>query len=97
MSAVTRFCQSADLEPCTFHTPYIDGIDELRDGQRTYGNNNYVRDYLISFVRAAWTDLMKKDGVLPFRHDRYLKAGTSRPADRRRLHPVRRVRRTRTR
>lgn len=74
MSAVTRFCQSADMEPGVHHVPYIDGIDELRDGQRTYGNNNYVRNYLLSFVRAAWADLMKQDGVLPFKHDHYLKA-----------------------
>jgi len=74
MSAVTRFCQSADLEPQENHIPYIEGIDEPRDGGRGYGNNNYVRRYLLPFVKAAWVDLMKPNGVLPFRHDHYLKA-----------------------
>lgn len=35
MSAVTRFCQSADLEPQEAHVPYVDALDEIIDGKRT--------------------------------------------------------------
>jgi hypothetical protein len=74
MQTVVRFCQSADMEPQERHMPYIDGIDAPSDGTRTYTNNNGVARTILPYVRAAWTDLMDENGVLPFRHDHYLKA-----------------------
>lgn len=75
MKAVERFCQSADDEPGRRHVAYIDGIDlPNEDGTRTYGNNDAVADHVLEAVAAAWDDLNRPDGVLPFGHHVYLKA-----------------------
>jgi hypothetical protein len=73
MQAVTRFCQSADMEPQENHVPYIEGIDEATERGRGYSNNNYVRRYVLPFVKSALADIIKPNGILPFRHDHYLK------------------------
>lgn len=66
--AVERFCQSADREIVDQHFGWINGIDN--DGR---ANNNRVREYLLPFARKAWDDLQSKDGILPFKHDVYVK------------------------
>jgi superfamily I DNA/RNA helicase len=73
MSGITKFCQSADLEPTHRHIPYIEGIDYLQDGKRTYHNNNLVGKHLQPFLEKAWADLTSNHGELPFKHDHYLK------------------------
>lgn len=73
LSAIKRFCQSADRELTSDHFRYIDGIDLPCDGQRTYTNNALVREYLLPFAQAAWADLSSPQGTLPFSHDHYVK------------------------
>ncbi len=73
MSAITRFCQSADLEPTHRHVPFIEGIDPMDDGVRSFGNNNIVAKWLEPSLAKAWADLTQLHGDLPFRHDHYLK------------------------
>jgi UvrD-like helicase C-terminal domain/AAA domain len=74
LKAVTRFCQTADDEIDAKHVPYIEGIDVPVDGVRTYENNRMVARALVPALRRAWSDLMSQTGILPFRHDHYLKA-----------------------
>lgn len=74
MTAITNFCQSADLDPNARHLPYIDGIDvPTAKGERTYDNNNMVRNHLVDALRRAWADLLDPNGQLPYKHDHYLK------------------------
>lgn len=73
LTTVTRFCQSADPEITPRHVPYIEGIDPIVDGVRSYGNNNEVAKLVADYARAAWADLTSLHGDLPFRHDHYLK------------------------
>jgi superfamily I DNA/RNA helicase len=74
LTAIRRFCQSADREIGDDHLRYIDGIDVTKaDGRRGRENNNRVRDYLLPFCRKAWADLSRVDGQLPFAHDVYVK------------------------
>jgi hypothetical protein len=70
MRGVTRFCQSADPEPNASHVPYVDGID-VPPGRRE--NNRVVAKALEPAMRKAWADLNSREGVLPFKHDHYLK------------------------
>lgn len=74
MTAVRRFCQSADLEIGAKHVPYIEGIDPILDGKRTYVQNNEVARQLVPALQRAWADLMSESGNLSFSHDHYLKA-----------------------
>ncbi len=72
--ALRRFCQSADREIGPEHFKYLDGIDmPSSDGQRTYINNEKVRDYLLPFAAEAWKDACSTQGRLPFSHDYYVK------------------------
>jgi hypothetical protein len=74
MRAVTRFCQSADLEPNASHVPYIDGIDVPEsDGRRGYTNNRQVAAHIAPAITRAWADIQDVRGVLPFKHEHYLK------------------------
>lgn len=73
MSAITKFCQSADLEPTRRHVPFIEGIDRVEDGVRSYDNNNAIARILEPALAKAWADLTDLHGNLPFRHDHYLK------------------------
>jgi hypothetical protein len=74
MAAITRFCQSADLEPTAKHVPYIEGIDPILSGRRSHAMNNLVARSLEPALQRAWSDLLSEHGSLPFRHDHYLKA-----------------------
>ena len=74
LAAVIRFCQSADEEITVRHFPYIEGIDSITDGVRSYEVNNYVSRALLPAAQMAWADFMNVDGSLPYRHDHYLKA-----------------------
>lgn len=74
MRAITRFCQSADDVPAAHHVPYIEGIDPPDDaGNRTYSNNDKVREMLAPLLGAAWADFCDYDGRLPYKHDHYVK------------------------
>lgn len=73
LSAITKFCQSADPVPTAKHVPYIEGIDSMRDGVRSYHNNNQIAKMLEPKLLKAWDDLTSLHGDLPFRHDHYLK------------------------
>jgi UvrD-like helicase family protein/AAA domain-containing protein len=74
MRAITRFCQTADRVPGPEHVPYVEGIDPIIDGRRTYANNEALRWLVAPALQRAWDDLMSESGRLPFRHDHYLKA-----------------------
>ncbi len=74
LTAIERFCQSADRSIGREHLRYIDGIDPTTDdGKRGYDNNNLIRDYLLPFLAKAWDDLANVNGTLPFKHDHYVK------------------------
>ena len=74
MKAIGAFCNSADLVPARRHFAYIDGVDlPTSTGDRTYGSNDAIADYLLPFVEIAWADLSSPDGRLPYKHDHYLK------------------------
>lgn len=73
LASITKFCQSADPEPTRKHVPYIEGIDPIQDGVRSYGNNNVIARQLEPVLAKAWADLTSLHGELPFRHDHYLK------------------------
>ena len=70
MTAIRRFCQSADRELSTHHFCYIDGIDMERSNPV---NNDLVKQYLLPFAHKMWNDLTRVDGSLPFSHDVYVK------------------------
>lgn len=73
MDAITRFCQSADPKPTGQHTPYLEGIDPVLNGKRTFTNNNLVREHLTEHITALWADIQRTQGWVPFKHDHYLK------------------------
>lgn len=66
MAAITRFCQSGDLALCYEHIPEVPRLND--------GSTKDMRRWLLPFANAAWKDLMSPNGILPFRHDHYLKA-----------------------
>lgn len=73
--AVVSFCQTADERISGRHVPRIEGIDGFRsDGTLEWANNRIVQRELEPALRRAWADLMDPNGVLPYRHDHYLKA-----------------------
>lgn len=72
--AINVFCNTADLAPNFRHVPYVDGIDlPNADGSRTYVNNDKLAKVVGDLLPAMWVDLTKPDGILPFKHDHYLK------------------------
>lgn len=73
MRAITRFCQSDEDGPGRHHVAYIDGIDPIEDGRRTFANNDLVRDHIGPALGLAWRDVCNPDGRLKFSHDNYLK------------------------
>jgi superfamily I DNA/RNA helicase len=75
MKGITNFCHTADEKPTRWHIPYVDGIDipDVKDGARTYKNNDRLRDQLEDALARAWKDIQDPDGTLPFQHDHYLK------------------------
>ena len=74
LSAVRRFCQSADETPSGSHVAYVEGLDmPTTDGRRTYTNNDTLRRFLAPFILRAWLDLCQTRGSLRFEHAHYLK------------------------
>jgi hypothetical protein len=73
MRSIGQFCNSADFEPSIQHVPYIEGIDPLDEGKRTYANNRRVAQHIEDALKKAWSDLQATDGSLRFSHDHYLK------------------------
>jgi hypothetical protein len=74
LRGISIFCQSADPAPTARHLPYIDGIDMPVDERRTYAANDRVRAHVEPAMAKAWADLMNPEGLLPFKHEHYLKA-----------------------
>lgn len=74
MKAVTKFCQTADTQPELRHVPYQEGIDLPVGGRPGWDNNRMLREHLIGAMRRAWADLLEPTGVLPYKHEHYLKA-----------------------
>lgn len=72
--AIRSFCQSADQTIAEWHFPYIDGLDPIEGGVRTYEINRYVRRHLLPYAREMWDDLQRPHGWVPYQHDHYLKA-----------------------
>jgi hypothetical protein len=74
MRTITQFCSSADPEPSARHKPYVDGLD-MPDatGRRTFAVNDLVALHIEPALKKAWEDVTRPDGVLPFRHEHYLK------------------------
>lgn len=73
MRTITSFCQSAELEPLPRHVPYQEGIDAPAAGRRTWDNNRLLREHIMPAVRRAWSDLLEPEGLLPYKHEHYLK------------------------
>lgn len=81
--ALTMFCQSTDDQPDASHFPYAAGLDDPpadAHAPRPVENNLLVARELEHAVRKAWNDVVRRDGVLPFKHEHYLKIwGLSHP------------------
>ncbi|MDE1904835.1 MAG: ATP-dependent helicase [Rhodospirillales bacterium] len=74
MKAIGTFCNSADRVPEAKHFPYVKGIDLPDDeGNRTWENQDIVREHLADALSMAWEDIQRTDGELRFTHDNYLK------------------------
>ena len=73
LTAIKKFCQSADHEIGEQHFHYIEGIDAPREGMMVRDNNLIVRKHLLLFAQKAWMDLSRVDGQLPYAHDYYVK------------------------
>jgi intein/homing endonuclease/ribosomal protein L37AE/L43A len=73
LAALKKFSQSADKAIDDSHFRYIDGIDPVEDGHKTYENNREVISYLYPFALKAWEDIENPEGTLPFNHDYYVK------------------------
>lgn len=71
--AITRFCQSADLELATKHFPYVEGLDATVAGHRQYTHNDQLREFLLPFAKVIWEDLSRTVGWATFKHEHYLK------------------------
>jgi superfamily I DNA/RNA helicase len=65
MDMVKQFCYSSAKEIRSGHLGLVTGIDI--DQWKVLG------DALLPYARAAWSDLARIDGTLPFSHDIYLK------------------------
>ncbi|HUW00820.1 MAG TPA: UvrD-helicase domain-containing protein [Acidimicrobiales bacterium] len=70
MKGVRVFCQSADREIGTRHIPLP---TTMRDDPEMTIAFGMIRDSLGDEIRAAWADVRKVDGQLPFDHNAYLK------------------------
>jgi hypothetical protein len=70
MGTVSRFCSSADRKFSTRHVPRIDAIDAAGE----YENQNRIAAEVLPYAERAWADLQSTTGgMLPFRHEHYLK------------------------
>ncbi|MEU2653717.1 UvrD-helicase domain-containing protein [Streptomyces sp. NPDC007325] len=65
MEMVQRFCWSTDEQVAARHLGRVNGLDDA--------GVQYLADVLLRRARWAWEDICSPDGVLPFKHDHYLK------------------------
>lgn len=74
MAALRSFCQTAAQAPDLKHFRYIKGIDvPTAEGQRTYANNDRLKEFLFPYLEKAWSDVQNVDGHLRYGHEHYLK------------------------
>ncbi|WP_228924553.1 UvrD-helicase domain-containing protein [Streptomyces sp. DH7] len=65
MEMVQRFCWSTDEQVAARHLGRVNGLDDA--------GVQYLAQVLLRRVRWAWEDICSPGGVLPFKHDHYLK------------------------
>jgi superfamily I DNA/RNA helicase len=65
MRTVQQFCQSADPDIDADQVPRQEGLDRA--------GNEQLAQHLAGPAWTAWADLCSHDGILPFRHEHYLK------------------------
>lgn len=72
MRALRNFLTSVDDAPGLMHFPLLRGIEDPTK-EKSYENNDAVRNELLPALLRAWIDAQSTSGVLPFEHDTYLK------------------------
>ncbi|MGW4049518.1 UvrD-helicase domain-containing protein [Streptomyces sp. NPDC004779] len=65
MEMVQRFCWSTDEQVAARHLGRVNGLDDA--------GGQYLAEMLLRRARWAWEDICSPNGVLPFKHDHYLK------------------------
>lgn len=65
MEMVQRFCWSTDEQVAARHLGRVNGLDDA--------GVQYLAEVLLRRARWAWDDICSPGGVLPFKHDHYLK------------------------
>ncbi|MFF5931577.1 UvrD-helicase domain-containing protein [Streptomyces hydrogenans] len=65
MEMVQRFCWSTDEQVAARHLGRVNGLDDA--------GGQYLAEVLLRRARWAWEDICSPNGVLPFKHDHYLK------------------------
>jgi hypothetical protein len=82
LRAIDQFCMTADPHPTGEHVPIPPGLDEPRvietpDGPKMQNvrgpNYRLLQRELQPALTAAWADLSRTVGKLPFKHGHYLK------------------------
>jgi hypothetical protein len=71
--AIGEFCRSGDPAFTERHFERLNGVDADVDGKRTWVKNDQVREYLLPAALDAWADLTDLSGILPYKHEHYLK------------------------
>lgn len=76
MQGIERFCMTADPHPLPHHIPSPEGVDlpHPQTGAPSTANRDLIRAWCADALTAAWEDLSRVDGHLPYRHSHYLKA-----------------------
>lgn len=76
LQGIERFCMTADPEPLPHHIPSPEGVDmpHPQTGQPSTANRDLIRAWCADALTAAWADLSRVDGLLPYKHSYYLKA-----------------------
>lgn len=69
LNGITNFCRTTDPRPTSRHIGFVEGIDAPGE----FTNNNALSAELESYLTEAWVDLTNPAGVLPYKHDHYLK------------------------
>ncbi|MEU3401992.1 UvrD-helicase domain-containing protein [Streptomyces filamentosus] len=65
MEMVQRYCWSTDEQVAARHLGRVNGLDDA--------GGQYLAEVLLRRARWAWEDICSPNGVLPFKHDHYLK------------------------